>query len=761
MKHFIALLFAAVCSIGAYCQPVSPSRTVDTELSPIGIPLLYESYCNDKLQGRCIYRNENGCINRWGYYDADENFWGIEFTFNKDLSRKLADIQMFQRGQLVETTAGLQQTVIDSLLKVCRRFNDFADHPGLAQMRKDLKGDIDDFRNLISQNLKIERGNYLIYYLVSLTENYISLKMVEPQIDYYLTQIAAKNYPALAGTTNGLQSPLDLEHRTLHNFRDSLEMFYYQSFALADKLKKSLQTIRFSRQADSLLLRAINIVNEKYYTREFEVLYRQSLEPMVNQAKEFLRHENQPDSAAVYRLIGKFEPFIQHYKEVKTYEDSISFLLRTIRDLGASRQNSGTIAYLANVDLGLKPYFNEVLLEEKLKKGAQAVSMLREKHNEIQSLTKTESQIDSRIILIKKKYLDGQPEIFKTEILPLEQKIGAYKLEESLITKLQDGQFILQKINELDSHYDSLIAYDTLIDRNYKVLKASYLAKYPQIFYNDIKPLEQEINNYENEGVAESKISKAMQLLEGFRGFAGNLDHLIRQENHIDSAGKQAGMLYKQRFPKVYKSEYEAITADISAYKNMAFLVGRTEKGKDISLALKRMISRYDSLNLLDEVIGQHYQKVRKDYDRNFPGIYARQFVILEPRYKLYEESGISREKLNHATFISNKILLLEAEYLMLDSLRNQIEQTENQCRLLYDKNTENQVIWKKGKKLVAVYTNSFFNAAEKQTAEGYANDLFVLLNKMIRLSKKDNSFLKEALEKAKTPEEIRKSFGV
>jgi hypothetical protein len=78
-----------------------------------------------------------------------------------------------------------------------------------------------------------------------------------------------------------------------------------------------------------------------------------------------------------------------------------------------------------------------------------------------------------------------------------------------------------------------------------------------------------------------------------------------------------------------------------------------------------------------------------------------------------------------------------------------------------YNKNPENQVIWKKGKKLQAYYNKLFFNAEEKKTAEDYANDMLILLNKMISLSKKDNSFMKAALENAKTPEEIRKIFGI
>jgi hypothetical protein len=761
MKYFIGLLLLASLCLGAHSQTVTQDITVETELSPIGVPLLYESSRGDKLQGRCMYRNENGCINRWGYYDSDENFWGIEFSFNKDLSKKFADLQLFQKGQLMETTITLQQQVIDSLFRLCRNYNEFADHPGFSKMRKDLKGDIDDYRNLIVMNLKIERGNYLIYYMVSLVENYISLKMLEPLIDYYFIQIAGKRYPGSSAATAYQLSPLDVEHSKLHNFRDSLESLYYESFVLADKLKTTIRNIEFSRAADSILLHDIGIINEKYYVLEFDNLYHRMLEPLVNQAKEFLRQNNPSDSVEMYSLIRKFDPFVTHYAELKTQDDSIRSLLKKLKYIGEVRQTTGSISYIAEVDAGIKPYFEATDFDEKRTTGRQAEVFLRDKLSELQSLTRIEVQIDAEIIGIKKRFLDKQPIIFKTEVLPLDLKIGEYKAETSVIVKLQSGKQIIDKITELNTYYDSLNMFDTVIDGNYKKLKSAFLGQYPQIFINDIKPLEAEINNYENEGVAAAKISKALQLLDGMQEYTDNLQYLIRQEHQIDTAKKQAMLIYKNRFPKVYRIEFGMISKEIEAYKNLAFLQRRIQMGKDIHHALQLMNGRYDSICALDQIIAQHYQKVRKDYSKNFPGIQKKQFSLIDPQYLLYEENGNSKEKLNCGSFVCKNILRLQQDYRVLDSIGQQIVSVQEQCRLVYNKNPENQVIWKKGKKLQAYYNKLFFNAEEKKTAEDYANDMLILLNKMISLSKKDNSFMKAALENAKTPEEIRKIFGI
>ncbi len=761
MKHYIFILLAVSFSFTAQSQPDDKPANQEIIYSAIGIPLSYETIYKSHKQGHCVYRNEDGVIIKWGYYDEGESFWGMEFLFNKDLTRKLADVKIIQRDLSIEVHPNMQQNAIDTLLKLCKKYNDFSDHPGLSQMRKDLTPDLNDYAALKIESEKFERGNFLIYYLVSLAEDYLALKIQEPLIDYYFSQFSARNFSPSKPNQDKFVAPLDLSHRKTHEFRDSLENLYYKTFDLSNKLKNILTHITASRQTDSLLILNLSFISEKYFVHEFDKLHRERLEPLVRRAQAFLRHDSLVDILAEQSLIDEFKPYHDKYPELKAIDDSIKSITRKLNDLVSKGQNSNTISYTTALNLEVKPYYEETRLNEKLAIGKLTIKSLLLKLAELQSLTDIDNLIDLYLPGIKKRYLAEQPVIFKSEILPLEEQITAYKSEESVVIKLESGKHLLSLLHYLDEQFDTLMKYEVLIDKKYKSLKTDYQNQYPEIYLNDIKPIEVEINTCENESFTELKIARAHNLFAKFNALNQDLLVLNSQQKEIIVNLSKAGSLYKKKFPKVYKTEYSQLEKKCNEYKKCASLASRQESGNLICTSIQRMIKAYDTISFLDSLIRINYKPLNKKFLKNFPGIHKVQYGIIKPQYDSYISSGQSREKYDQSIFIWQKLMFLSNQYDFLDSLEIQLDNSLKVCEEFYKNNNENQLIWKKGMKAYNYFHDNFHKEEDPGKAEDQVNNLIILINKLITIAKKDNGYLKETLKKSKSPEEIRIAFGI
>ena len=506
-----------------------------------------------------------------------------------------------------------------------------------------------------------------------------------------------------------------------------------------------------------------NVINEKFehtqtkYKNQYNILHEAIFSELEKNYRQYQVSERMKDKIATgSSLLKKLDYLDSLFIIFTEFDEQIDDNFKNIRDNYLSSYPAIYKNKLPILEVQKINYNNETTLEKKLLIGNELSNKLNELSENLQTIRKNDKLIYEDFPKVRVSYKSNYRKIYKTEIIPLSNKISQYKHITKLSLKLDFGKKLCEKIIFIKENYDNIDIQEKEIKTKLPVIKQSFKERYPDICKFEIKKLEDSFKTYLKVYEIGKRIDRGSNILLQIEKFSISFDTITEQIDTINTRFNQCDIKFKKDFPVISKNELQEFKSQFKDYNKIPSIKNKLNEGERIIAGLDKMLAQYDALYEIHLKLAPSYDLVNKNYMEYFSVLHKSQVVPLRKTRKAFAQSGYIEKKIKIGNELMIKLEILNEKYNFLKTLSNSIKDKNTEFVLKYKNDFQSKYIYKRGKKLYASLLSTFESEANIDKKSMLGEELESILTNLNSISPENILLINEKLKDARSIEEIK-----
>ncbi len=383
-----------------------------------------------------------------------------------------------------------------------------------------------------------------------------------------------------------------------------------------------------------------------------------------------------------YQEIDSLEAkYLEGFKLVKTLnvlEPQLRKVIQTDSSLKVVEEKllanySGKVRYSVLYMKKIKPLLDlrasnrqEFELEKRIHQGSsllKSLSIYLEKYNELNKLDSLIIEKEKEILGDFSKNYQG---FFKSDLSYYSGKGEDYDQSDSLQLKMEAGNFYIKELKNLKSKYDTLQRYQTLIQEKLPSIIDIYKNKQPNIYNNQIIPIEQKAEEFKTQDALVPRISKGKEIITSLSMFSEQIDSLNYYDTKIQIYFVKVRDEYSKTYKAIYKKDVEPYDVEITKFKNSSTVEQKVDKGQSFLQKLTTLDEQFSILQKQFLSIDLKIQEENKVYKKRYPEIRKNEISDIAKSYSEYKKKDVITERIGLGKKILEQLENLSVNYPQL-----------------------------------------------------------------------------------------------
>jgi hypothetical protein len=487
----------------------------------------------------------------------------------------------------------------------------------------------------------------------------------------YMTQLAR-----LDGIRPRRNSTESLTSTNLINFLTYKYLSFFENYA------------DYSRNDDTLTGLRTRI--EDLYREKLPDLYEMNLKDISGEILRYRETDSlEKKYAEGFRLVKKYGGLEPMLTKIIENESAIATLESYI-----SPKYSGNIRFSVIYLKKIKPLFDlaatskqETDLEKRIRQGNGILRNLTNYKMHYGELQAVDSLIEIRENQVLGDFRSNYPGQFKADLSYYTAKGDAYDQADSLQIKLEAGNTHLQELSKLRVKYDTLRSYQKGIQEKLPLVIEIYKNKQPNIYTNEIVPLERQTEEFRVIDDLIPRISKGKEIITSLTFLSGQIDSLNYYDAQIQFYFVKVRDEYKKTYRAIYKKDIEPYDVEVTKFKNSTTVDQKVDKGRSFLAKLVLLDEQFNTLQTQVISMDQMIEAENRQYKKRYSEIRKYEIGEIENSYSEYKKKEVIVERIALGGKLIEHLEYLSANYDKLVSVDTSTERRIPLVATVYKKN--------------------------------------------------------------------------